>query len=413
MTTGVKNAPPASSRKRTSKPARSATSGKSSGAPSGAPPHQMSAWTASLLMLLAFCLTGIIPLGIVARATDHLSLTLPTSFAPFAGLTSAPTPTDAPDLALPRDSWTTRAVDVLPRAGQGTALATLAPGFPVRLLQHQRVGATLWSRIEWTGPVKGTGGAGWAPDSAFIAYGQTGAILGDLGALAPSLRQAVAPEGKRFSAAVYIPSQNRLYNEGSLDGVFALGTGFRPMLLSALFTGAETDNKPVNVTDELPLSRGDDTAATRIYQQLGGATGLSVYLTSHSITGFQPAPLWTACQATPRAAIDFYTQLAGDLLEAKDRAALMSILALADTPSTSQLAVSWVGAAGNLLVVGVAPTGNTFTVSVAGILNPPQGPPLIVAAVATSQPSTAAALQVMKSFYAPLTTLFGGAPAAA
>ena len=74
MATGVKNAPPASSRKRTSKPAKSAPSGKSSGAPAGSPPHQMSAWTASLLILLAFCLTGIIPLGILARATDHVSL---------------------------------------------------------------------------------------------------------------------------------------------------------------------------------------------------------------------------------------------------------------------------------------------------------------------------------------------------
>ncbi|HET9980625.1 MAG TPA: hypothetical protein VFQ32_09280 [Ktedonobacterales bacterium] len=385
-----------------------ATSGKASGAPAGSPPpHQMSAWKASLLILMAFCLAGVIPLAILASVTDHFGLTLPSTFAPFAGFSSAPTSTDAPDLALPRDSWTTRTVDVLPRAGQGAAVATLAPGFPVKLLQHQRVGNTLWSRIEWDGPVTGAGGAGWAPDSAFVAYGQTGAIFGDLGALAPSLREAVAPAGKSFAAAVYIPSQDRLYNAGSLDGVFALGTGVRPMLLSALFAGAESDNKPVSLTDELPLSHGDANTATRIYQQLGGATGLSVYLSSHSVAGFQFAPLWTACHATPRATVDFYTQLAGDLLNTKDRASVISILSLADAASTSKLAASWAGAAGNLLVVGVAPTDNTFTVSVAGILNPPQGPQLIVAAVATNQPSTDAALQIMKSFYTPLTTLFG------
>lgn len=367
----------------------------------------MSAWKASLLILMAFCIAGIIPLAILASVTDHFGLTIPPTFAPFAGFSSAPTPTDAPDLALPRDSWTTRTVDVLPRAGQGAAVATLAPGFPVKLQQHQRVGNTLWSRIEWDGPVKGTGGAGWAPDAAFVAYGQTGAIFGDLGALAPSLREAVAPAGKNFAAAVYIPSQDRLYNAGSLDGVFALGTGVRPMLLSALFAGAESDKKPVSLTDELPLSHGDANTATRIYQQLGGASGLSVYLTSHSVSGFQFAPLWTACHVTPRATIDFYTQLAGDLLNAKDRAAVISILSLADAGSTSKVAASWAGTAGNLLVVGVAPTDNTFTVSVAGILNPPGGPRLIVSAVVTSQPSTDAALQIMKSFYTPLTTLFG------
>ena len=402
MATGVNSAPPAAPRKRTSKPA---TPARASGAPPH-PPHQMSAWKGVLLILLAFCVTGIIPLGILTRVTDHFSLTLPANFAPFAGLASAPTPTDAPDLALPRDSWTTRSVDVLPRAGQGAAVARLAPGFPVRLLQHQRVGATLWSRIEWAGPVKGTGGAGWAPDAAFVAYGRTGAVLGDLGALAPSLREAIAPGGKNFAAAIYIPSQNRLYNAGSLDDVYALGTGVRPVLLSTLFAGAEASNKPVSVTDELVVAQGVADQTTRIYQQLGGAASLSAYLTSHSVSGFQFAPTWTACHATPRAAIDFYTQLAGDLLQTKNRAAVVSILSLADAPSTSKLTASWAGAAGNLLVMGVAPTDATFTVSVAGILNPPQWPPLIVVAVATIQPSTEAALQVMKSFYAPLTALF-------
>jgi hypothetical protein len=42
------------------------------------------------------------------------------------------------------------------------------------------------------------------------------------------------------------------------------------------------------------------------------------------------------------------------------------------------------------------------------MLNPPGGPQIIVVAVATNQPSTDAALQVMKAFYAPLTTLFAG-----
>lgn len=370
----------------------------------------MSVWRATALMLMAFCLTGIIPLGIIAHATNrlNLTLTLPTGLPSFAGIGAAPTPTDAPDLALPRDSWTTRTVDVLPGADQGQAIAILAPGFPVRLLQHQRVGATIWSRIEWTGPVKGSGGSGWAPDSAFVAYGHTGAILGDLGALAPSLRQAIAPHAKQFAAAVYIPSQNRLYNAGSLDGAYALGTGFRPMLLSALFAGAESSGKPVSLTDALALSHGDANGTVRIYQQLGGAAGLSLYLSSRSISGFQPGPIWTACHATPRAAIDFYTQLAGDLLQSKDRASAISILALADAPPTTNLVAPWAGTAGNLLAVGIAPTNNTFTVSVAGMLNPPGGPQIIVVAVATNQPSTDAALQVMKSFYTPLTTLFAG-----
>jgi hypothetical protein len=396
MATGLKSGPPASKQKRAATKPSSAD----------APPHEMGAWRAMLVILLAFCLVGAIPFGIVVYASGRLNLN-PSSFIPLFARSSTPTPTDVPDLALPRDAWVTRTVDVLPNPAKGTALATLAPAFPVRLLEHQRVGNTIWSRVEWSGPVDGAGGAGWVPDGMLISYGETGAILGDLGALAPSLRQAVAPAGKQFSVMVYIPSQNRLYTQGAPDGPFALGTGFRAMLLSALYAGAEAQNKSVNLSDALSLSHGEATATPRLYQQLGGASGLSLYLSSKSVLGLQTSPTWTACHATPRTMIDFYTQLAGTLLRAKDRSAVMSVLALADAPLTTNLAAPWARSAGNLLVVGIAPTDNTFTVSVAGVLNPAKGPQIVVIAVATSQSSTDAALQAMKAFYTPLTTLFG------
>ena len=398
MASGVRHAPPAPPQKRpTPKPSSA-----------DAPPHQMATWRASAIILLAFFLVGIIPVGIVAHATGQPRFTLPSSITLFAGATSTAIPTDAPDLALPRDAWATRSVDVLPNPAQGTALATLAADFPVKVLQHQRVGNTIWSRVEWTGPVNGTGGAGWVPDTALISYGTTGAILGDLGALAPTLRQAVAPYAKQFTAAVYIPSQNRLYSAGAVDDVFALGTGLRPMLLSALFSGAQAQNQSVSLTDELSLSHGDANGTLRIYQQLGGANSLSLYLSSHNIAGFQTAPVWTACYTTTRAMTDYYAQLAGALLPAKARSSTISILSLADAPTTTNLVLSWARAAGNLLVVGIAPTDNTFTVSVAGILSPKNGPQMIVVAVATAQPSTDAALQTMKAFYTPLTTMFAG-----
>ena len=246
--------------------------------------------------------------------------------------------------------------------------------------------------------MNGSGGAGWVPDAALISYGTTGAILGDLGALAPALRQAVAPYTKQFTAAVYIPSQNRLYSAGAVDDAFALGTGLRPMLLSALFSGAAAQNQSVSLTDALSLSHGDANGTLRIYQQLGGANSLSLYLSSHNIAGFQTAPVWTACYATTRAMTDYYAQLADALLQAKDRSSTISMLSLADAPTTTNLVASWARAAGNLLVVGIAPTDNTFTVSVSGILSPKNGPQMIVVAVATAQPSTDAALQTMKAF---------------
>lgn len=397
MALGVKNTPPTAKQKRRSTKPPSAH----------APPHEMVAWKATLLIFLAFCVTGLIPAGIVAHASGKLQLGLPSGIALFTG-NKQPSPTDAPDLALPRDVWVARSVDVLPEPGRGAALATLAPAFPVKLLQHERIGAAVWSRVEWGGPVIGTGGTGWVPDAALTSVGHTDAILGDLGALAPSLRQAVSPHAQQFAAIVYIPSQNRLYIAGKPDSPFALGTGYRPMLLSALYGGAEASNQPVSLNDALTLSHGDTTATPAIYQRIGGADGLSQYLSSHSISDIQTSPTWTACHATPRAVTGFYTQLAGNLLQDKDRASVVSILSLADAPTTTNLVAPWARSAGNLLVAGIAPTDNTFTVSIAGILNPPHGPQLIVVAVTTSQPSTDAAFQAMQAFYAQLTALFAG-----
>ena len=98
----------------------------------------------------------------------------------------------------------------------------------------------------------------------------------------------------------------------------------------------------------------------------------------------------------------------GHLLPTKARSSTISILSLADAPTTTNLVASWARAAGNLLVVGIAPTDNTFTVSVSGIFSPKNGPQMIVVAVATGQSSTDAALQTMKAFYTPLTTMFAG-----
>ena len=81
----------------------------------------MATWRASAIILLAFFLVGIIPVGIVAHATGQPSLTLPSSITLFSGAASTATPTDAPDLALPRDAWATQLGECVaqPSAGVG------------------------------------------------------------------------------------------------------------------------------------------------------------------------------------------------------------------------------------------------------------------------------------------------------
>lgn len=365
-------------------------------------------WQASLLIFLAFCLLGAIPAALAGNFTGSWSLRLPG--APQVYTTADPTATPAPDLALPRQAWIAAHVAAIAEPGSGSPIATLDAGFPVILLKHALVAGSSWSNIQWDGPVSGTGGSGWVPDSALVSYGGASHPIGDLGALAPALAQALAPYASQLAVSLYFPDSGRLYR--ARDGQpFVLGGGFSAVLLADSFATAAAHKQPppaTSATSQAALVAGTDApSGATLYSQLGAASGVAAYLQGIGVSGIQPAANdWSSAQATPAAMLRFYDTLAdGGILAAPDRDAVVSLLAKSNAPATARLLDPSSLQAGSVLVVGAAQAGSQWTLSACGVVRPVHGPRYIVAAVVTGQPSQAAAQQALSLFYGRLSAL--------
>lgn len=381
------------------------TSGTLARAPQSAP-----WWRASLLLFAAFCLLGLAPIALAANFTGAWRLRLPG--APILYAATAPTSSLAPDLALPRQAWMSASMPVISQPGGGSPLATLEAGFPVTLLKHARVAGGTWSYVQWDGPARGTGGAGWVPDAALVSYGASSHPVGDLGALSPALAQALAPYATQIAVSLYFPDSGQLYRTN--DGrPFSLGGGFSAVLLADAFATAESRHQPAPATSTTSavarVAAADTPSAAGLYSQLGGASGLSGYLSSIGVDGIQPAPSdWASAQATSAALLQFYDALAErDILSVADRDAVIGLLAQANASSTARLLDPRSLSPGSALVVGATQASGSWTLSAAGIVNPLQthSPRYIVAVAVTGQPSQAAGQQTLSLVFGRLAAL--------
>jgi hypothetical protein len=364
-------------------------------------------WRAWLLILLAACVTGIVPVALSGNALGVWSVSL--AGAPGLGApSSAATP--APDLALPRQVWIATLASVVAQPGSTQPLAVLEPGFPVTLVAHASARGASWSHIQWAGPTKATGGSGWVPDGEVVSFGAGGRSIGDLGALSQALAQAAGGYGAAFSAALYFPDSGQLYHLRA-DQSVALGDGFRAVLLAALYANAEKHHSsPPSTTSGSPgakVAQGDTASAQAAYTQAGGPQGVSTYLTSLAVTGIQPGPgNWAGAQATASGLLAFYAALDGGTLTSADTAALKSTLVSADSSGPAAILGGRPVGKGGVLVVGVAQTGASWTVSASGIIAPAGQPRYIMALAIRNQPSLDAARQALAAFYAHLAALF-------
>ena len=368
-------------------------------------------WRTSLLLLAVFCLLGAVPAALAGNVAGMWVLRLPG--APVIYATTAATAASVPDLALPREAWITASVPVISLPGGGSPVATLEAGFPVTLLKHARIAGGAWSYVRWDGPASGTGGAGWVPDGAVVSYGANSHPIGDLGALSPTLAAALAPYARQLAVALYFPDSGRLYH--THDGQpFPLGGGFSALLLADAFAATEARHQAAPATGSAStaakVAGTDAPSAAALYTQLGGAGGVTTYLSSIGISGIQPAANdWTAAQATPAALVDFYDALANrGILSAADHDTVVSLLAQANAPAVARLLDPTSLAAGSVLVTSAVQTSDGWSVSAAGIVNPVRGPRYVVAAAVTGQPSQVAGQQALTLFYGRLAALLAG-----
>lgn len=362
-------------------------------------------WWRVPILLLLFCLVGIVPITLTRQMLPIWHAGLP--FLPALVLAQPPTAT--PDLALPHAAWTVTTTRVQAHPGIGhIRIASFEAGFPVTVLEYQQSGATGWAHIRWHGPTNSSGGSGWVPDNALVAFQSDARPIGDLGALSPALGQAMAPYEASLSAAIYFPDSNQLYRVNQ-DTPFAIGDGFRSVVLLAWLASVEKLSKPpVTISLQAQLiAAGNQQVLPQVYSQIGGASGTATYLADLGVSAIQPGADWLSAQATATAMVQFYLALETNAgLSSSDRTLALTQLVSAPTvPSTADIIEAANINATSVLVIGMARDASSWTFNAAGIVTPHNGPRYIVTTAIRGQPSQDAAANVLAAFFRQLATL--------
>jgi hypothetical protein len=343
-------------------------------------------------IIVATLLAALVPVALAGQILGVWRLTLPGIGAPFA---PAPSYT-------PRDLFVAVDVSVLPQPASGDPIARLGAGFPVRTVEQQTVDTSTWLRITWAGPSHASGGTGWVRETDLVSYAAHARPVGDLGALAPSLRAAAGQ--RHITAALYFPNTGQLYLSATADQPFPLDGGVRAVLLAALYANAASHGQPppaaIPGSPAALVASGDAAATASVYAQLGDATGVGAYLTRLGVSGIALAPGQpTAATATPRAMLTFYAALlTTNTFSDADRATILGLLAQSET---TPLASSGLVGSGGALVTGAGNASGGWTVSASGLLAPQQGSRVIVAAIATAD-SASAGRSALAAWYAQL-----------
>ena len=372
---------------------------RTTGASSGAT-RRPSFLRTALLILLAFLLLGVVPVLLLGQLEGVWWVHLPGS-PDYHHATATPARASADN--LPRQAWIAVTAQIFPRPAQTPTIATLEPGFPVVVTAHAAARGALWSHVIWQGPSASIGAEGWTLDNALVGYGGDSRPIGDLGALAPALGRWAAPYSAQLAVALYFVGTGQLYHLNPTRS-FALGSGFSSVLLADLYATGEARKSapsPPEVSAlaiRSPVTDGVVPAAA--YLQLGGASGVSAFLTGAGITGVAPAASWTDAQATPSGMIQLYAALQSDsLLTQSDGAALQQMLQQANAGATASILGARSPSTGGYLVRADARTPAGWDVSMCGVLKLPSGW-LVMAAAALSQPSHQAGDNLLTGFFA-------------
>jgi len=360
-----------------------------------------------------FCMVGAIPAALGGEAFGFWRLPTTTYQLAAPPWARGALSYDAP-LAAPSAAYANATLHIVTAPGAATLVATLEPGFALRVTRYATDAGARWAQVTWGGPTPAAGGSGWTLAKGLLA-GSPGAQardIGDLGALSPAFGQAVSALGPGFASALYFPGAQASYHTASIDQAQPLGAQVIPLVLMALYANGVAASQPTPTNGAPQIARdlalGNPQALAFDYRLVGDAQGMDSLLTQRHITGFQfatQAPTQTT--GTVRGLSLFYTALSGGaLVSPTDSATIIALLASADATAATAVAPQSVLGSGALDVTTSGPTGGVVMIA-AGVLSPAGGPSVVVVAVAHG--ATAAAAQTsMQTYFGRLIAVMRG-----
>ncbi len=152
-----------------------------------------------------------------------------------------------------------------------------------------------------------------------------------LTSLAPALSSYLSTLTPNVGVEVYDVTHQRAYAQNN-TAQFLTASSIKVPIMLTLFAltesqGREPDSSETNLLTAM-IENSDNDAASALFLEIGGATGIANYLQSIGMSGLTPDDdAWGYSLITPQAMVTLLTQLHdGTILTATDRATALSLM---------------------------------------------------------------------------------------
>jgi beta-lactamase class A len=227
--------------------------------------------------------------------------------------------------------WAQGDAIVLDAAGTGQTIAHVGQHFPFTLPGDTRwKSGTLWYHVQWSLPKGSRDGWIVSGATAFTPPG-TGPVQAQLDALSPQLAATLADSGPYVGMVLYDVTHQRYYTYNNTTQ-FIVASSIKVPIMLAFFTLVEQQGREPNYNEMSLLTtmieNSNNDAASQLYSEIGGATGLASFMQAVGVSGLSPVDgSWGYSVITPQAMVDLLALLnAGKVLTSADRATALQLM---------------------------------------------------------------------------------------
>lgn len=154
--------------------------------------------------------------------------------------------------------------------------------------------------------------------------------------LSASLAASLAKPGSNVGVEVYDQTHQRAYSSNGTEQFLTASSIKVPIMLTFLAMtesqGREPDGQEQDLLTAM-IEHSDNDAASALFAEIGGATGIANYMQQIGISGLVPDnDAWGYSQITPQAMVELLTKLHdGTILTTMDRATALNLMQQVET----------------------------------------------------------------------------------
>ncbi|HVM67883.1 MAG TPA: serine hydrolase [Acidimicrobiales bacterium] len=215
----------------------------------------------------------------------------------------------------------------------GTVEVTVGPRYKVVTTGATAVDDGVgWLRVTWSSPARH--GTGWIRTGATSTTRPAGGdASARVNALSATLAAYLADYGSRVGVEVLDVTHSVVYTADAA-GTFITASSVKVPIMLAVMARAERAHRSLTSTEQRLLTsmieRSDNAAASELYAEIGGRTGLAAWARRFGITGLAPegaGPSWGYTTIHPATMVTILERLrAGRLVSSSHRADALDLM---------------------------------------------------------------------------------------